>query len=125
MNAVTAEDVALTRTILLAQQAWNEVAWEAYTARQKAGMFPDWITGHEWLATQPVMPPDPLQQIVYAETELRISRGPTVLASRAVPKKRPYRRKKPPIIPEDRQMAIAMAALEHIESNQSSRTEVA
>lgn len=122
MNAVTVEDLALTQSILLAQQAWNEVVWEAYAARQAAGMFPDWITGHEWLASQPVMPPDPLQQVVYAETELRLTRGRVASTSRAVPKKRPYRRKKPPVIPPDRQMAIAMAALDNIEHN---RTEIA
>lgn len=100
-----------TRRILSAQATWCEAKWGAYQDRVRAGLFETWADGRDWLDTLPRLPLEPLGQLVWAESEYRRTHQTSGRpASLSVPKVR-RTPKKNPIIPEDRQLEIALAAL--------------
>lgn len=118
---VTLVDVERTRRILLEQEAWNQTLGDAYQARIAAGMFASWSEGHEWLAAQPKLPPTQLERLAFDLRERRVSGRKTVRRSLAVPKppRRPKRTE--PVIPPDRQLEIAIAALEARERREAAQ----
>jgi hypothetical protein len=115
---ITRADVERTHQVLVEQEQWFLAIREAAQARWETGMFATWLDRIEWVASLPKLPPDPAEQAVWVQNEYRLTRGRIVNGPlRAT--KRPYRRKKPPVIPPDRQLEIAIAAAEARERNQA------
>lgn len=96
MNEVTPADLKRTRAILAAQQRWWDVVERAALARDFGTFHEQW----EWLQSVPKVPPSLRGQQIWLEAE-RVKAGC-------------YRGD--PIVPEDRQLELAMAALGAVES---------
>lgn len=111
-DVVTLVDVERTHRILLKQEAWNQTVGEAYQARCAAGLFGSWSEGHEWLAAQPKLPPSQLERLEFDLRERRVTGGGVVSKSLSVPRRARRQRRVPPVIAPERQLEIAIAALE-------------
>jgi hypothetical protein len=111
---VTYDDLERIRGVLADREAWYETVSEAHDARAAAGLFPDWNTSREWYHQLPVETPARGQQIAWARRELAALRRDlrTTPARKPTPKKPAPRQPAPPVIPPDRQLQIALAALD-------------
>lgn len=115
---VALADLERTHQVLVEQEQWNQAIGEAYRSRCAAGTFATWSEGIEWICSLPKLPPDPAEQIVWVQSEYRLTQG-RIVNGPLRGTKRPYKRKKPPVISKERQLEIAVAALEAIERNQA------
>lgn len=111
---ITYDELERIRVVLDDRAAWQESVGEAHDARAAAGLFADWHASREWFHQLPAETPARGAQVVWARRELAALRRdmahrqrPAAPAAPATP-----RGVQPPIIPADRQLEIALAALE-------------